>query len=91
MSVRSYEIRIDGPIGPVVASTLPGFTAVQARTGSTVLTGTVADAEGLVAMLGVLNAHGFSPVDILINFRPGQWAGSDRSAGDAPGSNPPAP
>ena len=30
--VRSYEIRVAGPIGPVVASALPGFVTVEVST-----------------------------------------------------------
>jgi hypothetical protein len=63
----TYEIRVAGPIGPVVASALTGFTTVEVSTSTTVLTGTVGDAEDLVEVISVLNAHGFSPIDTLIN------------------------
>jgi len=35
----TYEVRIRGPIGPLIQACLPGFTAVTAAE-STVLTGT---------------------------------------------------
>ena len=65
--MRSYEIRVAGPIGPVVASALPGFVTVEVSTCSSVLTGTVDDVEGLLGVINVLSAHGFSPVDTEIS------------------------
>ena len=47
--LRDYEIRVAGPIGPVVASSLPGLTVTPLPT-STVISGTVTDAELLVVM-----------------------------------------
>ena len=64
--MRSYEIRVDGPIGPVVSLVLSGFTTVVDDARTTVLTGTAVDAQGLAALFTVLNAHGFSPIEIVI-------------------------
>ena len=64
--VSSYELRVAGSIGPVVASALPGFVITGESTESCILIGTVADAEGLVDVMNVLNAYGFSQVDTVI-------------------------
>ena len=61
-----YEIEVAGPIGPVVASALPGFAAVQVPT-VTVLCGTVACPDELRSVVDVLTAHGFAPVELRIN------------------------
>ena len=57
-----YEIRVAGPIGPVVASTCPRFSTTAVLV-STLLSGTVADPDELLAVMTVLAAHGFSPFD----------------------------
>lgn len=61
-----YEIRVAGPIGPVVASCLPGFSIAAIPT-ATVLRGTVDDPAGLRRILDLLNAHGLAPIDIQTN------------------------
>jgi hypothetical protein len=63
--VSDYEIRVAGPVGPVVASIFPEFTAT-AIAASTLLSGTVADAEDLLAVMTLLSAHGLTPIDTLI-------------------------
>ena len=65
-----YEIEVAGPIGPVVASALPGFTAVEVPT-VTVLGGTVACADELRSVVDVLTAHGFAPVELRIDPQDG--------------------
>ena len=60
-----YEILVGGPIGPVVASTLPGFT-ITAVPSSTVLCGTAANPDELLAVMNLLAAHGLSPIDTVI-------------------------
>lgn len=57
-----YEIRVAGPIGPVVASIFPRFSTTAVLV-STVLSGTVADAEELLAVMTFLATQGFSPFD----------------------------
>jgi hypothetical protein len=57
-----YEIRVAGPIGPVVASIFPGFT-ITALPTSTVVSGTVADVEELLAVMNLARLQGFSPFD----------------------------
>ena len=61
-----YEIQVAGPIGPVVASALPGFTAVQVPT-VTVLGGTATCADELSRVVDMLTAQGFAPVELRIN------------------------
>ena len=73
-----YEIEVAGPIGPVVASALPGFTAVAVPT-VTVLGGTVACAEELRSVVDVLTAHGFEPDQLCITTEDG--AGGPAPAG----------
>ncbi len=60
-----YEILVGGPIGPVVASALPGFI-ITTLPGSTVLCGTAADPEELLVVMNLLAAHGLSPIDTVI-------------------------
>ena len=62
--MRDYEIRVAGPIGPVVASSLPGLT-VTALPTSTLISGTVTDAE-LLGVMNLLREHGLTPIDTLI-------------------------
>ena len=57
-----YEIQVAGPIGPVVASALPGFTATAVPT-VTVLGGTVGCSAELRSIIDLLGAHGFACVD----------------------------
>ena len=66
--VQDYEIRVAGPIGPVVASSLPGLT-VTALPTSTVISGTVTDTEELLAVMNLLSTHGLTPIDTLITPR----------------------
>ena len=61
-----YEVRVNGAIGPVVSLALSGFTTIADNASTTVLTGTAVDAQGLAALFTVLNAHGFSPVEVVI-------------------------
>ena len=58
-----YEIQVAGPIGPVVASALPEFTATVVPT-VTVLGGTVACPAELRSVVDVLTAHGYAPVEL---------------------------
>jgi len=62
--VQTYEIRVAGPIGPVVASSLPGLT-ITALPTSTVISGIVTDSE-LLSVMNLLSEHGLSPIDTLI-------------------------
>ena len=61
-----YEIQVVGPIGPVVASALPGFTAVAVPT-VTVLGGTVTCPDELRSVVDLLTAHGFAPVELRVD------------------------
>ena len=65
-----YEIEVAGPIGPVVASALPGFTATVVPT-VTVLGGTVACPDELRSVVDVLTAHGFAPIELRIDPQDG--------------------
>ena len=65
-----YEIEVAGPIGPVVASALPGFTATVVPT-VTVLGGTVACPDELSSVVDLLTAHGFAPVELHIDPQDG--------------------
>ena len=65
-----YEIEVAGPIGPVVASALPGFTAVEVPT-VTVLHGTVACPDELRSVVDLLTAHGFAPVELRVDPQDG--------------------
>ena len=65
-----YEIEVAGAIGPVVASALPEFTAVQVPT-VTVLGGTVACPDELRSVVDVLTAHGYAPVQLRIDPQDG--------------------
>ena len=60
-----YEIQVAGPIGPVVASSLPGFTSVTVPT-ATILAGTVSGRDDLQGVIDLLNAHGLAPIDVRI-------------------------
>ena len=61
-----YEIEVAGPIGPVVASALPEFTAMVVPT-VTVLGGTVACPDEMSSVVDLLTAQGFAPVELRIN------------------------
>ena len=65
-----YEIEVAGPIGPVVASALPGFTAVEVPT-VTVLGGTVDCSEELRSVVELLTARGFAAVELRIDPQDG--------------------
>ena len=65
-----YEIQVAGPIGPVVASALPGFTAAVVPT-VTVLVGTAVCPDQLRSVLDVLTAHGFAPIELRIDPQDG--------------------
>ncbi|HEY5117371.1 MAG TPA: hypothetical protein VIJ00_17755 [Nakamurella sp.] len=64
--MSEYEIQLAGPIGPVAASCLPGFTTV-AVPPATVLTGTVTCPDDLLGVLNLLSSHGLAPIDIRID------------------------
>ena len=65
-----YEIQVAGPIGPVVASALPEFTATVVPT-VTVLGGTVACPDELRSVVDLLTAHGFAPVELRVDPQDG--------------------
>ena len=65
-----YEIHVAGPIGPVVASALPEFTATVVPT-VTVLGGTVACPDDLSSVVDLLTAHGFAPVELRVDPQDG--------------------
>ena len=65
-----YEIQVAGPIGPVVASALPEFTATVVPT-VTVLGGTVACSAELRSIIDLLGAHGFACVELHIDPQDG--------------------
>ena len=65
-----YEIQVAGPIGPVVASALPGFTATVVPT-VTVLGGTVACSAELRSIIDQLGAHGFACVELRVDPQDG--------------------
>ena len=65
-----YEIEVAGPIGPVVASALPEFTAMVVPT-VTVLGGTVACPDELSSIIDLLGAHGFACVELHIDPQDG--------------------
>ena len=60
-----YEIIIGGPIGPVAASHLPGFSSGTVPT-ATVLAGTVPDPDDVRAVTDRLRAHGLEPLAVRI-------------------------
>ena len=60
-----YEIIIGGPIGPVAASHLPGFSSVTEPT-ATVLAGTVPDPDDVRAVTERLRARGLEPLAVRI-------------------------
>lgn len=60
-----YEIEIDGPIGPVVRSCLPGFSTVAVPV-ITVLAGSVAVQADVAALLQKLATLGLAPIDVQI-------------------------
>ena len=70
-----YEILVAGPVGPVMATSLPA-----AFTTATVLTGTAPDAAALRAGTDLLRAHGLTLTDVRI----------DPHQRNAPSANPPA-
>jgi len=82
--VQEYEILVAGPIGPVVASCLPGFTTVAVPT-ATVLTGAVASPDDLLGVINLLTAHGLEPIDIRINAHHAAKKPSTGAEGQAPG------
>jgi hypothetical protein len=61
-----YEIQVAGPIGPVVASSLPGFTFLKVPAG-TILAGTVARPDDLLSVINLLNGHGLALTDVWIS------------------------
>ena len=61
-----YEIQLAGPIGPVAASCLPGFTTSTVPP-VTVLTGSVTCPDDLLGVLNLLRSHGLVPIDIRID------------------------
>ena len=79
--MREYEILVAGPVGPVAASSLPGFTAVPVPT-ATLLTGTVPGADDVRAVLNLLRANGLAAVEVRIEPR-------DRPADKAAGRTAP--
>ena len=85
--MQEYEIQVAGPIGTVVASTLPGFTFLKVPTG-TILAGTLARPEDLFSVINLLKAHGLAPIDIWISH--GDHAGEPIPA-DHRRSRPPGP
>ena len=64
--MHEYEIQVAGPIGPVVASSLPGFTFLKMPTG-TILAGTAACPDDLLSVLSLLDGHGLALTDIWIS------------------------
>ena len=67
--MHDYEIRVAGPIGRIVASSLPAEFKVIAVPRSTVVSGTVTDTEEILTVLNLLNEHGLTPIDTLITPR----------------------
>ena len=67
-TTREYEILVAGPVGPVAASSLPGFTSVTVPT-ATLLTGTVANPAELRAILRVLRTHGLAATGLRVEPR----------------------
>lgn len=74
-----YELGITGTIGPLIRTSLPGFTTV-AETSWTVLTGSVDGPDDLRRVLDLLDAHGTPALDVRITYR------HDKPAA-APGEN----
>ncbi len=72
-----YEIQVAGPIGPVVASIFPRFSVI-ALSVSTVLSGTVADADELLSVMTFLATQGFSPFDPPITAVDGPVSTADQ-------------
>ena len=60
-----YDFTINGTIGPLIASCLPGLRTV-AESEWTVLTGSVASPNDLHRLLDLLDAQGIPPLDIRI-------------------------
>lgn len=69
-----YEIRVAGPIGPAVASSLPGFTFLKVPT-LTILAGTISCPDELLTVINLLKARGLEMVDHRID----QADGADRA------------
>jgi hypothetical protein len=64
--VPEYEIQVAGPIGPVVASSLPGFSFLTVPPG-TILAGTVAGPDELLGVIGLLDGHGLALTDLWLS------------------------
>ena len=91
--MQEYEIVVAGPIGPVVASCLPGFTTVQAP-AATVLTGAVSCPDDLLGVINLLTAHGLDPTDLQITAHPAaeeSGTATDRQAPAGPRCRHPRP
>ena len=61
----SYEVRIRGPIGPLMQACLPGW-AVADATESTVLTGAVAGPVELQKVLDLLTDRGLAADNVRL-------------------------
>ena len=61
-----YEIQVAGPIGPVVASSLPGFSFLTVPP-RTILAGTVAGPDELLGVIGLLDGHGLALTDLWLS------------------------
>ena len=85
--MHEYEIQVAGPIGPVVASSLPGFTFLKVPTG-TILAGTVARQEDLLRVIDLLNGHGLALTDLWISLgdHPAEPIPADQRSSCPPGS-----
>ena len=64
--MSSYEISVAGSIGPVVASIFPGFAVLAVRQRTTLISGTTADTDGLLAVLSLLGSRGFTPIETVV-------------------------
>jgi hypothetical protein len=84
MTPADYQIRVAGPIGPVVGSSLPELT-ISVLPVTTVFTGTVTDTTEILAVLDVLAAHGLTPIDTLIT----PVAAAQRDVSDSADGQPP--
>jgi hypothetical protein len=71
-----YEVRIRGPIGPLIQACLPGFTTI-ATVDSTVLAGTALGPDHLHQLLEFLTRNGMTARDVRLKTRDDPTTTSD--------------
>jgi len=76
-----YEVRIRGPIGPLIQACLPGFTTVTTAE-STMLTGTARGPDHLYQLLDMLTKNGLTTRDVRLTARDSSTSMTDNASGD---------